>query len=163
MGYAPSSVDVLRDWGGSLRFSEVLFARERRGSNPRFTDAVLQSGWSTFSGSAWGLSDFPNPAGYMLDSSGIVHLRGMIDPAAGSEGATMFYLPAQARPAYTERQVVYYMGFDSVANAENHDWDSLLVSPTSGAVWMILGTPIVAGQEIGSVSLDGHRFRAAGF
>lgn len=57
-----------------------------------FYGASLSNGWSNYS------SDYP-VASYMKDSSGIVHLRGLI--AGGSLNATAFTLPAGYRPYRT--------------------------------------------------------------
>jgi hypothetical protein len=54
---------------------------------------ALLNGWANFGGGY-------NPAGYLLDGLGLVHLRGLIK--SGAMQQTAFTLPAGVRPANSE-------------------------------------------------------------
>lgn len=152
--FAP--VDVLRDYDAPLRFSEVLFARERRGSEKRFTPVAKLPGWGDYSGTAM----VPQtPAAYALDSTGVVHLRGTLSVSPNPAlPATMFYLPAQARPAYREIHICavndWYARVDVLPTGE-----VMLVGPLP----MDNSTSPPTPQAVDYVLLDVRRFRAAAF
>jgi hypothetical protein len=57
---------------------------------------VFQNGWGNYTLAPDTAS---TPAGYFMDSVGLVHLRGKI--SGGTVGAVMFTLPTGLRPTYT--------------------------------------------------------------
>jgi hypothetical protein len=73
----------------ALGGSAYAAAQTRASGKVHFTNAALKNGW-TNSGAR-----FP-PAGYAMDSSGIVHLRGSIHGGMGSA----FVLPRGLRPSH---------------------------------------------------------------
>lgn len=104
-------------------------------ADAEYTAPTLLNGWADF-GAGY------NPAGYMLDGLGFVHLRGLIK--LGTMQQTAFTLPVSARPANSEFiATVSANAFGSVvilADGSVKPWDGV-------NTWF---------------SLDGVTFRAAG-
>jgi microcystin-dependent protein len=67
---------------------------------------IVQSTWTapTFQNSWVNNGSWGAPAGYMKDSMGFIHLRGIVK--SGTVGATMFTLPAGYRPSYLQGMTV---------------------------------------------------------
>ena len=96
---------------------------------PTFENSWVNSGGSV------------NPAGYMKDSLGFVHLRGSVK--TGTAGTAIFTLPAGYRPAYKEVQVTVENGAIASIDIEA---DGLVSNQIGGNT---------------ALSLDGITFKAA--
>jgi hypothetical protein len=68
----------------------VIGKIDNSGASPWIAPTLLNS-WVNYDPSYW------SPAGYMKDSSGIVHLRGLVK--SGTVGSWIFVLPSGFRPA----------------------------------------------------------------
>jgi hypothetical protein len=103
-------------------------------ARPSFIAPTLLNGWTN-------LGAGNNPAGYMIDSDGFVHLRGVI--ASGALAASAFALPVGYRPANAE----------NLAVVSNSAFGYLAIT-AAGAVMPMNGSAVW-------FSLDGVSFRAA--
>lgn len=145
--FAPS--DVLRDGPGGLRFAEVLFTRQRRGTDPLFTDVTLQAGWNNYSGdTGTGITASCNPAGYRLCADGMTYLRGVV---SGTTGPPTLYVGLQAAPLVTELMLVLVK-----QSGVAYPGSFLLRVDPSGAV-TVQGA---AGLSVEWMLLDGRHWRA---
>jgi hypothetical protein len=102
--YIPTIGDrvlLSRDSGGTW----IVIGKLAESSTPAVWVApTLENGWSNFGG-AW------VPAGYMKDSNGIVHLRGLLRPGTMVAGTPIFTLPTGFRPVSNEMfPVASYLG-----------------------------------------------------
>lgn len=96
---------------------------------------TMTNGWVTYDGTY-------NPPGYMKDSLGFVHLRGLIKN--GTDGTSMFTLPAGYRPEYREL----------LAGASEDHYGRIDVT-TAGQV-----IPSATTTAPGWVCIDGLTFKA---
>jgi hypothetical protein len=111
--------------------------------NVNVSGRILQENWQTPSLlNAWvNYASGYNPAGYFLDKSGIVHLRGLV--RSGTVGAAIFTLPAGYRPPFRELHMVMSNG--AVARCDVLV-DGSVTAVTGSNAWF---------------SLDGITFRVA--
>ena len=88
-----SQVDSLKtEAEASLAY--VRSIKDEIEAKPKWHLAQLQNGWTNYTG------NYANPASYMVDGSGIVHLRGLIQ--SGDKGKAVFVLPIGYRPQHCE-------------------------------------------------------------
>jgi hypothetical protein len=87
-----------------------------------------------------------NPAGYLIDANGFVHLRGIL--TGGAAGSNVFTLPAGYRPQYVEELTCFGYG------ANGHAIAAFQVAPT-GVCTHVVGPSTY-------LYIDGLLFKAYG-
>lgn len=106
--------DVFRD--------KVLGGILSIGREYAWTDVTFETAWSNTFGAPYA------PAGYCIDATGFVHLRGQVVRSVGGS-AIMFYLPPTVRPAY---DMFFSTGVGTGVG-------TILVSSSTGAVSLYAG------------------------
>lgn len=136
-----SAITSIRQGGYDSNFKPVYPFSSLLGAQQAWQNATLQNGWVVFG------APYPTNVGYMKDSLGFVHTRGLIKSGTATQNTVIFTLPIGYRPSFD----LY------IINAVAGNWGIVHIG-TNGNVMYDNASSATTAQV--AYSLDNIHFRA---